>query len=158
MTMFNMDHVSGRKHKRSDPCSPMAGSDSRAIIIHNHTTYAWAFRNNVSNHKVLMWRKPFLALCVRALPDGGVYDEPSRLDGEESPHCRGAGCFFFKWSALAKETMLTFTSSHSAYRVLTLAPSQGGTNYDTLRYLPIRERNLFSFFGGPLDISFNSSV
>jgi hypothetical protein len=57
-----------------------------------------------------------------------------------------------------QKNIVNFHIMCSAHRVLTLAPSRGGTNYDTLRYLPIRERNLFSFFGGPLDISFNNSV
>jgi hypothetical protein len=107
-----------------------------------------------------MRRKPFLALSGRGMPDGGVsMASPVTKTEVECPLTvvKGLDCFF-EWSALAKKTPSTFTSSHSVYRVLTLAPSRGGTDYDTLRYLPIRERNLFSFFGGPLDISFNSSV
>jgi len=87
-----------------------------------------------------MRRKPFLALSGRALPGGVPMASPGHLDeGGESVPLLGLDVF--------------------SNRAL-LALSRGGTNYDTLRYLPIRERNLFlfSFFGGPLDISFNSSV
>jgi len=85
-----------------------------------------------------MRRKPCLALSAR-VPSDGVSTASRVTWMEVDDPLRGASFLFSNTSALQTASL-------------------GRGNYDTLRYRPISERSLFSFFGGPFDISFNSSA
>jgi hypothetical protein len=98
-----------------------------------------------------------LALSYRVPPCWRGHGEPSRLDGSKL-WVPLRGCILVDYERLLYTLCQPshFHVSHSEY--LPLASSQRRGNYDTFRYLPINERSLFSFFCGPLDISFKSSV
>ena len=89
-----------------------------------------------------------------------VHGEPSRPD-EGGGGIPVEGSIFLGIRASNENTvnLHTLTSRIASTQRSPLAVLDDAANYDAFRYLPISERSLFSFFfGGPLDISFNSSL
>ncbi len=83
----------------------------------------------------------------------------ARMKVEEGSPLRGS--IFLRIRASNENTvnLHTLTSRIASTQRSPLGVLDDAANYDAFRYLPISERSLFSFFfGGPLDISFNSSL